>query len=182
MTWLWQYPALHRAFCHSLKETNRNSLIRGFSWPPQYFLHSPGGWMVGGEVVLSSISSKGLWEIQVSAARLRSKALNVVKSVFVTMFKQKKLSGPEWNSCLSDQQQARGAVWALPRIHWRNHWSHSILCKQSTFHPGGEYVLQGQLGAPLYICFVPYRWKENVWFAYESMGLVRLKDTLNNNV
>lgn len=47
----------------------------------------------------------------------------------------------------------------------------------------GESTCAGSIGSTFCTFgFVPYRKKENVGFAYESMGLLRLKKTLNNHV
>lgn len=86
MTWLWCYPAWQWTFSCSFKETNQNGLTRGFSRPPDT------SFTYRGKALFFPQPAPKDWETQVRAAWLPSKALNVVPSVFVNMFKQKKLS------------------------------------------------------------------------------------------
>lgn len=132
--------------------------------------------------VLPSPSSKKVWEIQILATLLLPKASSVVKSVFMNMFKQKKLS------LVQSETHA-----SLPNGKHREPFAHCIVCLWeiawfTAFFVNiilsiqGESMCSGSIGSTFCtFCFVPYRLKENVEFAYESMGLLRFKKEPQNN-
>lgn len=119
---------------------------------------------------------KKVWEIQVTATLLLSEALNICKFVFVNVFKQRKLPlvQSETSASLTNSKHMEPFEYCIVCLWGITGFTAFFINIIPSIQ--AESICAGSIGSTFCtFCFVPYRLKENVGFAYESMGLLRLK-------